>query len=263
MLVFGCWSRRLNLVVGFILFSGSLSSAFSAESFRSAVSPEHAHGIVAHIIEKVADRLDLSVEMRLAPFARRMCWMKTGKIDLMGGLLKRKEREAYIYFVTPPYVAENRKVFYMRRGDESRLTCYEDLYQMIIGTKIGSRYFPRFDNDRRLKKEPVGNVEQNFQKLLAGRIDVVIYGNRSGHSILVEMGIVDQVRTSRYAYTQINPVYIGISRSSPLMAQKDRIENGIRQMVDGGEMARIIRDYYKTDPRLKAGLPQPVGSGRR
>lgn len=243
----------MNLVVGFILFSGSLSSAFPAEAFRSAVSPEHAHGIVAHIIEKVADRLDFSVKMRLAPFARRLCWMKTGNLDMMGGLLKSREREAYIYFVSPPYVEENRKVFYMRRGDENRLKCYEDLYKMVVGTKIGSRYFPRFDEDQRLKKEPVGNTEQNFQKLLAGRIDAVIYGNLSGHSVLVKMGIADQVSTADYCYLRPNPVYIGISKRSPLMSQKTRIEKVVRHMVDSGEMARIIRDYYKniTLPRVE------------
>jgi polar amino acid transport system substrate-binding protein len=243
----------LNLVVGFILFSGSLSSAFPAETFRSAVSPEHAHGIVAHIIENVADRLDLSVEMQLAPFARRLCWMKTGHIDMMGGLLKRREREAYIYFVAPPYVEKNRKFFYMRSGEESRLKCYEDLYKMVIGTKIGSRYFPRFDDDHRLKKEAVGNAGQNFQKLLAGRIDTVIYSNRSGHSVLMNMGIADQVITADYCYSRPNPVYIGISRRSSLMSQKARIEKVIRHMVDSGEMAQIIRDYYKilTLPRVE------------
>lgn len=236
------------VIVAWILFSGCFPSPGSAETFRSAVSQEHANGIVAHIINKVSEKLDITLEMRLAPFARRLSWMESGAIDIMGGLLLRPEREAYIYFVSPPYVQENRKVFYVRKGDEDRINEYEDLYGLIIGTKIQSTYFPRFDQDQRLNKEAVGNVNQNFKKLLANHIDAVIYSDRSGYAKLMEMGITDQVGMAHYAYAEDNPVYIGISRRSPLMVDKARIEAIVRRMVESGEMDLIIHNHYSYLP---------------
>lgn len=240
--------RRWIGAVVFMLCLGCIVPPCQAKPYMSAVSREHANGIVACIIRRVADKLDLSVEIRLAPFARRLRWMQTGKIDFMGGLLKRPERDAYIYFVSPPYVEKNRKVFYVRKGDEDRIKCYRDLYGLAIGTKIHSKYFPRFDRDRRLKKEAVSSLEQNFEKLLAGRIDAVIYSNRSGHVKLMRMGITDKVGLAPYVYTENNPVYIGISRRSPLMTQKTRIERVIRRMVENGEMTLIIENHYKYLP---------------
>jgi hypothetical protein len=81
--------RNLMLVVGWIIISGGFTAAWPTETYRSAVSEEHANGIVAHIVQRVAERAGISVDMRLAPFARRLDWMETGEIDFMGGLLKR------------------------------------------------------------------------------------------------------------------------------------------------------------------------------
>lgn len=234
------------LVAGLFLFSGVFSPAMAGPVYRSAVSAEHADGIVAHIVNAVAERLDMPIDMQLAPFARRLQWMKNGELDLMGGLLKRPERQAYIYYVSPPYVEKNRKVFYVRKGEEARIQSYADLYGLVIGTKIRSRYFQRFDEDRRLIKEAVGSVEQNFRKLLSGRVDAVIYSNRSGAIKLAEMGIAEQVGVAPFAYTASNPVYIGISRRSPLMAHRERIEAVVRRMVESGEMAQLIETYHRT-----------------
>ena len=239
------FDRVALIFIGLFLLSGVFSSAWPGPPCRSAVSAEHADGVVAFIVRVVAERLNMHVEMQLAPFARRLQWMKTGKLDIMGGLLRRPERETYIYYVSPPYVDQNRKVFYVRKGEESRIRCYKDLYGLVIGTKIRSRYFHPFDTDQRLTKEAVSNVEQNFRKLLSGRIDAVIYSNRSGGLKIAEMGITDRVGVAPYAYTASNPVYIGISRQSPLMAKRSEIEAVVHKMVESGEMRALIAEYHR------------------
>jgi polar amino acid transport system substrate-binding protein len=241
--VFGKFS--ILLIIGAILAASSLRTAYCAQTFTSGVSAEHADGVVSRIVERLAQKLEIRMEMRLAPFARRLQWMKTGDIDIMGGILKRPQREAYIFFVSPPYVNENRKVFFVRRGEEHRIDHYEDLYGLRIGTKIHARYFPRFDKDERLNKEAVGSVELNFKKLLADRLDAVIYSNRSGFMKLMEMGLTDRVGRATYIYKKGNPVYIGISRHSPLMKDKARVEAAVREMVETEEIKRIIKNYYK------------------
>jgi polar amino acid transport system substrate-binding protein len=243
------------LIIGAILIGFSFGLAYSAEAFTSGVSEEHADGVVACIIERLAEKLDIEIKMCIAPFARRLLWMETGEIDIMGGLLRRPQREGYIYFVFPPYVNENRKVFFVRDGEEHRIERYEDLYGLRIGTKIHSKYFSRFDEDEGLKKEAVGSIELNFKKLLAGRLDAVIYSNRSGYMKLMEMDIADQVEQAKYVYKEENPVYIGISKKSVLMKDKARVEAAVRQLVETGEIERIIESYYKP---LGNGLPAPI-----
>jgi len=214
------------------------------ECLATAVSKEHCNSVVVVILKAVARKLDADLTIRHAPFARRLSWMRTGEIDLMGGLLKRPEREDYIYYVMPPYVTKNRKVFFVRKRDPALITCYEDLYGYKIGTKIGSRYFPRFDRDPDIVKEPTRSVALNFKKLVDGRIDAVVYSLRSGLLKLHEMNLVDQVVVADYVYLEDNPVYIGISMKSPLLYHRDKLENAVREMVDSGEVKTIIADYY-------------------
>lgn len=234
----------LILLAGLILLTGP--PAPCAQRYQTGVSREHADGVVSMIMHRVADKLDITLRMRYAPFARRLVMMETGGIDIMGGLLKRESRESYIHFVSPPYVVSGRKVFFVRKGEAGRIRTYEDLHGLAIGTKIDARYFPRFDRDPDLNKQPVSSVAQNFKKLLLGRVDAVIYSYRSGYTELLEMGIADQVEPAAYYFEGENPVYIGISKKSPLMAEKDRIEHVVRKMVESGEIKTLIKDFYHT-----------------
>jgi polar amino acid transport system substrate-binding protein len=234
-----------KLVVAVCLGVLLATDARPAETYTSGVSKEHANGIVAQIMKRVAVELGINLNFRQAPFARRMNWIATGEIDIMGGLLKTQAREAYIYYISPPYVKRNRKVFYVRKGEEDRIREYADLHGLNIGTKIGSRYFPRFDADPTLHKEAVSSVELNFKKLVAGRLDAVIYSNRSGFMKVQEMGLVDRIGQAQYVYKEKNPVYIGISRQSPLLNDKVHIERVVRDLVVSGEIAGIIEDHYK------------------
>lgn len=235
--------KRMLLVL--LLFFISIAPPLSARTYTSGVSREHADGLVAMLMQRIAEKLDIELDMQYAPFARRLAMMKNGEIDIMGGLLKREARESYIYFVPPPYVMSGRKIFFVRKGEAGRIQSYEDLYGLTIGTKINARYFSRFDRDPKILKQPVSSVEQNFNKLLLKRIDAVIYSFRSGYTTLQEMGIADQVEPAAYFFKGENPVYIGISRNSPLMAEKDRVEQVVRGMVDSGELEALIKAFYQ------------------
>lgn len=248
------------LIVCFFLLVVVPIPSKAKECLTTAVSKEHSNSVVVHILKAVAKKMDADLTVRQAPFARRLCWMRTGEIDLMGGLLKRPEREDYIYYVMPPYVTKNRKVFFVRKGDAALIARYEDLYGYKIGTKIGSQYFPRFDRDPDIIKEPTRSVALNFKKLIDGRIDAVVYSLRSGLLKLHEMDLVDQVDVAEFTYLEDNPVYIGISRKSRLLHQRDKLEKVVREMVESGEVKTIIADYYADLRRKISRKRQTAGS---
>lgn len=60
------------------------------------------NGPDAQILKAVAKELNLDIVFSPAPFKRRLLMMKNGELDMICGLLKRPEREAYIHFVNPP-----------------------------------------------------------------------------------------------------------------------------------------------------------------
>lgn len=63
----------------------------------------------------------------------------------------------------------------------------------------------------------------------------------------MEMGITDQVEPAVYYFAGENPVYIGISQKSPLMAEKGHVE----KVVDSGEMKTLIDEFYDYLPKTR------------
>lgn len=226
-----------------VLLTGD-ATVTAQDTLSTAVANENRKGLDAQILNAIANRLKAKLFILDAPFKRRLYLMKDGTIDLMAGLLKRTEREEYIYFIHPPYKKRSDTVFFVPRGKAALIQTYDDLYPLRIGTILGSKYFHQFDEDKRLTKEPVPGVIGNFEKLLLGRLDTVIYPESVGIDLIYKMGIADKIKVAPYRFSKEKHVFIGISKKSHLMDKIAEIESVIRQMIEKGEIDKIIIDYY-------------------
>jgi polar amino acid transport system substrate-binding protein len=222
----------------------SLPPLIARETLATSVAKDNSNGIDVKILNAIAEKLKVTLIIREDPFKRRLYLIKNGTIDLMAGLLKRPEREEYIHFVQPPYKERSDTVFFVPKGRSSLIQTYKDLYSLKIGTTLGSKYFHQFDGDNRLNKEPVPGVVNNFKKLLLGRLDTVIFPEGRGIDQIHAMGIADKIEMARYRFSKRKQVYIGISKKSPLMNKIDKIESKIHEMIETGEIEKIIIDYY-------------------
>ncbi len=222
------------MILGAIFLSTQNGSA--QDRLTSSVAKEYANSNSARLSRMIASKMGCELEMLYAPFARRLVLMEEGKVDFVAGLYKLPEREVYIHFIDPPYKQGVIRHFFLLKTSPVRIHTYEDLYGLKIGTKIGSKYFKRFDQDPKLHKVQVSTLEQNFEMLLLGRIDAVIYSHGGGTAQVRKMGIEDKVRVSRYYNSEYNPVYVGISRKSPLMNRKDEMEIILRAIIESGKI---------------------------
>jgi len=53
------------LIIGATLIGFSFGLAYSAEAFTSGVSEEHAEGVVARIMERLAEKLDIEIKKKI------------------------------------------------------------------------------------------------------------------------------------------------------------------------------------------------------
>jgi polar amino acid transport system substrate-binding protein len=210
----------------------------------SSVAKENKDGVAKDIIKAIARKLNVKLKIKYAPFKRRLHMMQNGEIDFMAGLLKRPEREKFIYYLSPPYSNRSDTVFFVQRGKASLVRTYKDLYHLRIGTHLGSKYFPKFDNDTALAKDAVTSSIGNFKKLMSGRIDTVVFPESAGIDLIHETGIDGRVEAADYRYTKERRVYIGISKKSRLMNRIKAVEKTIRKMIESGELKRFIVDHY-------------------
>lgn len=223
------------------------------EKLISSLAPEFKDGANADIIKAFVRKLGARLEIKYAPFKRRLQMMEDGDIDLLAGLMKDPVRERYIHFIHPPYKNRSDTVFFVSRGKTALVRRYEDLYHLRTGIVVGSKYFPKFDNDTRLNTEVCPFAESNFKKLVAGRIDVAVFPESAGIDLIDRMGIKEQVAAADYRFSKQKNVYIGISKKSRLMISIRQVENTLRSMIENGELKQVIVEHYTS-----RGLPVPV-----
>lgn len=236
-----------------IVLWGGLWATVSAEqkSWKTSYPPTPIE-LDQAILQAFAQKFDATVSGDKVPFARRLNQLQNGDIDILAGLLKNSGREQFAHFLSSPYKQKTDKYFFMREGEGHRLQKYEDLRQLSIGVQIGSKYFPRFDQDTTLRKYSISQDETRFKMLVQGRFDVLIHTDVYGLDIMYKLGLQDKLEIAPYRYTKQNPVFIAISYQSNLIEQKDELETVFRDMVKSGEMDQVIHRYFTNE-----GLPVP------
>jgi len=202
-------------------------------------------GVDIEFMQMLAERMNLRVEFVHMPFARGLACMDEGEIDLMTGVLYRPEREAFLYYITPPYSQFSPKAFYVLKGSDISIRSYEDLYDLRIGTTIGAKYFRAFDKDMRLQKEPVRSMDLNFKKLLDRRIDTVIASETSADRQIKVRGIAARITKAGYKYQRLNQVHMVLSKRSPLAVRLPEFNAHMKALLEKGVREHIKRNYAK------------------
>lgn len=234
--------KILLFSISLLLFS--LVSILEAKEEWSSSFPPLPIDLDQAITTAFAAKFCAVVKGDKVPFARRLLQLKIGEIDLLAGILKNDEREEYAYFLTPPYKQKTNKIFIMRQGEGKQLKRYEDLYKLRIGVQIGSKYFPRFDDDRKIHKYASTADGNRLKMLLNNRFDVLIHTELYGSYIIYDLGLQDKVEIAPYKYTKRNPVYMTISKKSKLYERKDELKKVFSQMMESGEMDMVIHSYF-------------------
>lgn len=204
------------------------------------------------ITNAFANKFDAKVIGEKIPFARRLLQLENGKIDLLAGLLKDESRERYAYYLSTPYKNRTNKIFLMRNGEGKHLQKFEDLYKLDVGVQIGSKYFTKFDEDPKIVKIPSTDDESRIRMLLKNRFDALIHTEIYATHIVYKLGLQDKVEVAPFRYTNYNPVYIAISKQSELFKRKTELDKVFTQMVESGEMDKVIQSYFES-----IGLPVP------
>ncbi len=253
------FSPKLHIVLMVACFFASQTSLYAQEEMRVGFgnlppwkmnNDNRAEGAGADIVKAIGKKLNLKVVFKLLPFKRSLKYLKNGDVDIMTGLLRKAEREEYIFFIDPPYKKKSNKVFYVLKGNKTLITKYEDLYPLSIGTKLGNKYFPRFDSDKKLTKESAISNNLNILMLLKKRIDALIITDSSGDYLIHNMGYEDKFEKAIFGYTKNNPVYIGLSKKSHMANHKSITI--ISTMIKSGEIDKVISNFFK-----KKNLPVP------
>lgn len=203
-------------------------------------------GIDVDIVREIAARMNLKIEFIRCPWARCLKMMQSGTADLLSSVWKRPEREAYLMYFDDPFLDRLPVTFYFKKGSGVTVEKYEDLTRLkSIGVLRGAGYFERFDHDPLLKKREVTSQDQLFPMLLKGRFEAMAgYVPTENYRLVVE-GYAGQIEQAGYVHVEKAPVFMAISRKSPLAGRFDEFNRVNAALSKEGVPARIREAYYR------------------
>ena len=152
------------------------------------------------------------------------------------------KRNEYIRYISPPYKIKSTQSFYVRKGSGIKINSYSDLSGLSVAVGQGVKYFPKFDLDDSIVKVFYATVVDSFHALADGEVQAVVSTELVGKYFIDKLGFKPQIEECTFKYEpKLMPVYIGISRKSPLMQKADEIGAVIRYLQKSGELERIAK----------------------
>jgi polar amino acid transport system substrate-binding protein len=214
-------------------------------------------GIDVLLMNDIAESLGVKIEYVECPFKRCLELMKSGRIDFMTAIGMRDDRKDYVDFIFPPYNEKNAKVLYFKKGSAVKIDKFEDMYKYSIGVKNGVSYFPRFDEDNKIDKQVVNEVEINLRKLEQSRIDAAMNTEIQMDYLILKLGYEGVFEKSLYR-DESGMDFIGISKKSKYAARKKEIESIVDSMVKSGHTKAVVAEFFVEIQNQMKRFPSPV-----
>ncbi len=202
-------------------------------------------GAYTEIVRELAQRVGLPLQVKSCPLKRCLYMLQHGDADIIIGVKDNTERQRYLHFLQTPYRSSSAdKVFFIQKEKRTSIGRYEDLRHLRIGVKLGADYFPQFDHDSTLTKDPSKDMEVNFRKLSMGRLDAVIAAEDQGEAMLAQLHLGGKIGKAAYRMPDPSPRSIAIAKNSKHAGQLAALDKAMAAMVKDGTLAALFRRYY-------------------
>lgn len=202
-------------------------------------------GIDIELLHLLAKEVGCRLKFVGLPFKRGLKMLEIGEIDIMVGVLKRPDREEYLHFIEPAYKESSDKAFFVLKGREGLIKNYEDLYRVRVGTELGVKYFSQFDADKRIEKYAVKSTELGLRMLEADRIDTFILTESTGDYNIAKQDKKHIIRKANFAHRKYQPVYMVLSKQSPLAHMLDDFNQAMEKLVKTGTHETLTTRFYE------------------
>jgi len=200
-------------------------------------------GVGPEIVEIIFSELNIPYQTMIYPWKRVFERARAGHVDVIASLYFNEARSEYLTYSEISY-AQSNNVLVTRKGAEFPFNQWSDLIGRKGGAISGDSWGEKFDRyiENHLVVKKVTSYQQAFRLLLKGRIDYVIISERNARILAKQFSISDKVSTLP---TPVNTEkeYAAFSNNSPYLDYFPEFNQKLKQMVESGEVERIIEKY--------------------
>lgn len=232
-------------LLGKVICAAITLVAFNSHAeIKSSVSPEFQNGLHAQYLKYIADKMQMSLDIQPMPFARRIKQFEQGKLDMLVGLIKRKEGHQDFIYLEPGY-EKLASSFFVLKENRHKLKNKEDLTDFIVGVTNGSEYFDEFERQQEITRVEVNSLKQKIGLLSKGRIGTFLHYRQSTMAKLLKNDLQDRIVLAEYQPKTHESHHFVITEKSSLFPFKNKLEKIIASGVKNGDFSKIRSDYYK------------------
>jgi polar amino acid transport system substrate-binding protein len=200
-------------------------------------------GIAVDMVKRIMSSLGHTVQIRVYPWPKALEMVRNGDADAIFTAYKTPERETFLDYSTEVLVPQI-VGFYVKKG--SPITFNGDLRTLRarhIGVVSTISYGPKFDQMRtQLQVEHVDRIEQNFQKLLSDRIDLMISNIHVADWELQKLQLREKIVRLPHEVERLSS-YIAFSKQRSLTTLRDQFDQELRKLKANGEYDEVIGKY--------------------
>lgn len=212
---------------------------------QDAGSP--AHGLAVDVVRAVFARLGHEMTVEVMPWARSLALVRLGQRDCVFTIFRTPEREQFLDFSRQSIIPQ---LIYFYARKDAGLTFNGDLGALAgrrIGTVMKVNYGARFDAAREhFTVQEVATLEQNFRKLVLGRVDLVpsnlytaAYTLANMHDTAVDTEVVQlPVPLENVAS------HIAFAKSRQLTALRDQFDKELKTYIASGAYRHLLEQYH-------------------
>jgi polar amino acid transport system substrate-binding protein len=203
-------------------------------------------GLAPSVVQNLFGRMGYEVEIFvLGNWKRCLLDAAEGRVDVVLAY-SSAQREQSMLFSTVPVLREEVALF-TNRQHPVKFNQLDDLAHYRGGLLFGESYGADFDRmvAHNNNIEWVASSQQNFGKLIRGRIDFITQERRTGQLYVENLpGGQDIVALPKAL--SVDYLRVAVSRRSPLAARMPEINAQLQRMVDAGDIERWLNQSEVT-----------------
>jgi len=240
------------LISGFFMVSMSYSSESVIKVATGEWSPfmsetlNH-YGFINHIVTKSFEMEKIKTNYKFYPWIRAMLFIEKNIDDASSAWYWNEERAKKFYFSDTVFVEQ--QVFFYLKNKPFTWKVMEDLKGKEIGVTIGYYYGESFKKGEELKFLQVCRVpsdEQNFKKLLRGRIDVLLASLFVGKELLRTKFSAKEMSKVTYHPQPVNdgPLHLIFNKNAKGYEWMVLFNRGLGKLKASGQYDMIINNAF-------------------
>jgi len=198
------------------------------------------YGFVSDIVVQAFKAEGINVKWVFLPWKRGFEGAKSGQYAGSAIWGYNKNRAKYFLFSNP--VLNLKTVFFIKKGSNFSYNTVSDLKDKKLGGVIGYAYgIENAEKAGIVKIDRIGNPDNNYRKLIAGRLDAVLEDSQVGLAAIHKLGYDGKIIPYKKPLKSRKYSVI-ISKKIPNGQHLiDAFNKGLKKLKDSGKFAAILK----------------------